>query len=76
MSYYMNTIKMEDLVKSGVFGLAFLIMLMVASLQFDDIKKIEDNKLASNQIENQENEMYIKYGKAEIVNIEEIDIPL
>ena len=64
----MKTIKMDDLVKSGLFGLALFAMLMIASFQITEQGAKMKGDLADNEV--------ITEKKLELANKEEIDIPL
>ena len=68
VSYYMNAQVMGDLLKSGLFGLAFLVMLTIASIQFKEGRTKKTDSLAKVEGSAQTN--------IELANKEGIHIPL
>ncbi|RNC92521.1 MAG: hypothetical protein ED555_05415 [Allomuricauda sp.] len=68
VSYYMNAQIMGDLLKSGLFGLAFLVMLTIASIQFEEGRTKKTDTLAKVEGSAQ--------TKIELANKEGIHIPL
>jgi len=68
VSYYMNAQVMGDLLKSGLFGLAFLVMLTIASIQFEEGRTKKTDSLAKVEGSAQTN--------IELANKEGIHIPL
>lgn len=68
VSYYMNAQVMGDLLKSGLFGLAFLVMLTIASIQFEEGRIKKTDSLAKVEGSAQTN--------IELANKEGIHIPL